>query len=174
MSLDAQLSIPRLRALAGYAFERGDAYVRQGRVLRCETAGGRVRGTVVGTQPYGEWRAQDGSFLRANGSFALGVAGRCLRLMGTPALDAGLEACRAALDGSPPEAMPAARARASEFALCAAAALVVQQGARAVVAGQPAARLLREATFLLVFGSRAPIREALLERLGHKPAGVGG
>ena len=53
MSLDSELSITRLRAIAGYAFERGDAYMRQGRVLRCERAdAGVVRGTVVGTQTY--------------------------------------------------------------------------------------------------------------------------
>src|SRR4051812_4421196 len=52
MSLDAQLSIPRLRAASGYAFARGDAYLREGRVTRCQRDGNVLRGTVMGTQPY--------------------------------------------------------------------------------------------------------------------------
>jgi superfamily II DNA or RNA helicase len=52
MSMEAQLSVPRLRELSGYAFARGDAYVRQGRVVRCERAGNVLRGTVIGTRTY--------------------------------------------------------------------------------------------------------------------------
>ena len=52
MSLESQLSIPRLRALSGYAYARGDAYLRDGRVARCERVGDVVRGTVVGTRRY--------------------------------------------------------------------------------------------------------------------------
>ena len=54
--------------------------------------------------------------------------------------------------------MPAARAAACELALRATAALVVSQGSTAVLADQDAQRLAREALFLLVFGSRPPIR----------------
>ena len=43
----------------------------------------------------------------------------------------------------------------------AAAALVVAQGASAILAGQDAQRLAREALFLLVFGSRPTIKQAL-------------
>ncbi len=111
--------------------------------------------------------------LRSNGSLALGVAARCRTLIGPgrPADELGTElaACRTALDeaiGSvDPEAMPAARAASCELAVRAAAALAVSTGAAAALAGSAAERLTREALFLLVFGSRAPIKAALLDRL---------
>ena len=54
----------------------------------------------------------------------------------------------------------------------AAAALVVTQGARAILADQDAQRLAREALFLLVFGSRPTIKQALAGLLTED--GVGG
>jgi hypothetical protein len=66
--------------------------------------------------------------------------------------------------------MPAARAAACELALRATAALVVSQGSTAVLAGQDAQRLAREALFLLEFGSRPPIKESLGGLL-TRPAG---
>jgi hypothetical protein len=57
----------------------------------------------------------------------------------------------------------AARARASELAVRAAHAFAVHRGARAALAGDVAERLSREAAFLLVFGSRAGIKDALLK-----------
>jgi hypothetical protein len=62
--------------------------------------------------------------------------------------------------------MAGERAAASELALRAAAALTVAAGSRAVRTDEHAQRLLREATFLLVFGSRPPIKASLLDRLG--------
>ncbi len=126
---------------------------------------------VTGTQPYAEWAAQDALFLRMNGSLALGVAGRSLRLMGPSPLDDELEAVRNQLDTASPDVMPAARAHASEFALRAATNLIVSEGARALVVDHHAQRLAREAMFLLVFGSRAAIRSALVERLGRRTDG---
>jgi alkylation response protein AidB-like acyl-CoA dehydrogenase len=120
---------------------------------------------VTGTEPYGQWRARDPLALRLNGSFALGVGGRCLRLLGPTGLDDELEAVRSELDGADAATLPAARARASAFALRAATTLVVTNGARAVLLDEHAQRLAREALFLLVFGSRSSIRSALLERL---------
>jgi alkylation response protein AidB-like acyl-CoA dehydrogenase len=61
--------------------------------------------------------------------------------------------------------VPAARAAASELAWRAAATLAVRTGSRAVLAGNPVARLSREATFLLVFGNRPSIRDALTAAL---------
>ncbi len=115
--------------------------------------------------------------LRTNGSLALGVAGRCLALIGPgrPAdeLRAELASDRAALDAAipsdDPTAMPSARAAAAELAVRAAAALAVHTGSAAAEAGSDAGRLTREALFLLVFGSRPAIRTALLDRL----AGLG-
>jgi hypothetical protein len=43
----------------------------------------------------------------------------------------------------------------------------VQTGSRAVLRDNHAQRLVREAAFLLVFGSRPAIKDALLHRLGH-------
>jgi hypothetical protein len=65
-----------------------------------------------------------------------------------------------------------ARAAASELAVRSTAALAVREGSRSVTVDQHAARLAREARFLLVFGSRPGIRSALLRRFGAS-AGVG-
>jgi hypothetical protein len=127
--------------------------------------------------------------LRVNGSLALGVARRCCRLLGPSPLDDELTACRARLDAAletgpgsmapdlmapdlmAPDLMATARAAASELALRAAAALTVRDGSRAVTVDQHAQRLAREAVFLLVFGSRPKIKNALLQRLGAVPSG---
>jgi hypothetical protein len=61
--------------------------------------------------------------------------------------------------------MSAARAWSAELTLRAAAAALVSVGARGAAAGTEVERLGREALFLSVFGLRAPIRGALLERL---------
>ena len=100
-----------------------------------------------------------------NGSFALGVARRCCILLGPSPLDDELHARRVELDeaGEGEAAMTTARARASELAVRAAHALAVQRGARSAIAGDVAERLQREAAFLLVFGSRAGIKDGLLQ-----------
>jgi alkylation response protein AidB-like acyl-CoA dehydrogenase len=116
---------------------------------------------VTGTLPLEQWRSRDAAALRANGSLALGLTGRCCELIGPGPLDEQLARCRTALDTADPDAMPGARAAACELALRATAALVVTQGSGAILADHDAQRLAREALFLLVFGSRPPIREAL-------------
>ncbi|MEJ3749895.1 acyl-CoA dehydrogenase family protein [Actinomycetes bacterium KLBMP 9797] len=117
---------------------------------------------VTGTLPYPEWSARDAAGLRMNGSFALGVAGRCLALLGPGPLDGELAACRTALDAATPETLPTARAAASELAMRAATTLVATRGARSVRRDDHGQRLLREAMFVLVFGSRPTIKAALL------------
>ena len=124
--------------------------------------------------PWADWPARDAMGLRTNGSLALGVAGRCCRLIGPSALDEELAARRVALDDGTPETMPAARAAAAGFAVQAASALVAHQGSRSVVVGGHAERLLREATVLLVFGSRPSISRELLARLGVRARPPGG
>ncbi len=52
MPLDELLTRDSLRARAGYAFERGEHYWRQGRVLEYVAAGDVISGTVVGTEAY--------------------------------------------------------------------------------------------------------------------------
>jgi alkylation response protein AidB-like acyl-CoA dehydrogenase len=121
-------------------------------------------GRFVGQQPYDPVRAQSEG-LRLNGSLALGVARRCCALIGPSPLDGELDACRAELDAAGTGGMPAARARASEFAVRAAHVLAVRRGSTSALAGDAAERLAREAGLLLVFGSRPAIKEALLGRL---------
>ena len=118
----------------------------------------------VGGRPFDPVR-QQAEGLRSNGSLALGVGRRCCALIGPSALDAELGQCRAALDAAGDATMPAARARASEFAVRAAHLLAVRHGSASALAGDDAERLTREAAFLLVFGSRPAIKEALLGRL---------
>ncbi len=109
--------------------------------------------------------------LRINGSLALGVVRRCCRLIGPSSLDDSLETCRRALDDAGIDDIAEARASASELALRAGAALMVREGSDSVLLDRHAQRLAREALFLLVFGTRPPIRAALLERLGGHRAG---
>jgi alkylation response protein AidB-like acyl-CoA dehydrogenase len=123
----------------------------------------------AGQEPFDPAASVQPAGLRVNGSLALGVARRCVRLLGASPLDDELAACRerldAALEGGP-AAMAAARAAASELALRAAAALTVRDGASAITVGAHAQRLAREALFLLVFGSRPAIKSELEARLG--------
>nr|MDQ3369944.1 hypothetical protein [Myxococcota bacterium] len=52
MALRDVLTEPRLRALAGYAFERGQKYWYQGHVASWEAGDDALTGVVVGTQRY--------------------------------------------------------------------------------------------------------------------------
>jgi alkylation response protein AidB-like acyl-CoA dehydrogenase len=138
---------------------------------------------LTGRLPFAEWPPRDAAGLRMNGSLSLGVAGRCARLVGGLAdhdagasRDAGVaeslaaerDACRRSLDVAGPDALPAARAAASELAMRAAAAAMVSAGARGILEGDHAERLAREAAFLLVFGSRPSIRTSLLGLLSRR------
>jgi len=116
---------------------------------------------VTGISPLRDWLARDAMGLRVNGSLALGVAARCCQMIGPGPLDEELRACRDGLDGASAQSMPAARAAASELAQRSAAALVTVQGSRAILAGEHAQRLAREALFLLVFASRPAIKQSL-------------
>jgi hypothetical protein len=126
--------------------------------------------------PLAAWPARDSAGLRTNGSLSLGATLRCVRLLepASPevaaALGVELDACRSRLDAATPADLPQARAAASELALRSAATLAVAAGARGVLAGEHAQRLLREASFLLVFGSRPAIRMQLLGLVGRPPA----
>jgi len=52
VSLSSLLTRPRLRSLAGYSYERGDRYWKQGRVLSCVTQGAGIAGVVAGGSEY--------------------------------------------------------------------------------------------------------------------------
>jgi len=85
--------------------------------------------------------------------------------MGPTGFDEQLVTVRRALDGAATEQLPAARAAASDLAMRAATRLTVASGSRSILIGQHPQRLAREALFLLVFGSRPPIREELLRMI---------
>ncbi len=120
---------------------------------------------VISDAPYRAPPDYDGGG-RNNGSLSLGVARRCLRLIGSSPLDAELEACRRTLDAASETEMASARAAASAFALRAAGALIAAHGSRSIFLDDQAQRLYRETAFLLVFGSRTAIRDSLLQRFG--------
>ncbi|MEX2225614.1 MAG: acyl-CoA dehydrogenase family protein [Dehalococcoidia bacterium] len=120
---------------------------------------------VVTDESYIAPPAYDGGG-RFNGSLSLGVARRCCALIGPSPLDAELVARRNQLDAATDETMAQARAAATELALRAAGALSVATGSRSLLREHHAQRLVREATFLLTFGTRPAIRAGLLERLG--------
>jgi len=125
---------------------------------------------LIATQPFDEWRAEDSSGSTLNGYLSTGLAARCCRLLGPGPLDTDLAAVRHALGTAEGDDVVRARADASALAMRAASALAVATGARAVRSDQHAQRLVREATFLLVFGSRPAIKAELLARLGAAPA----
>ncbi|MGH3929393.1 MAG: acyl-CoA dehydrogenase family protein [Pseudonocardiaceae bacterium] len=115
---------------------------------------------------------------RLNGSLALGVVGRCVRMIdeaGQPDVAARLRAeqdvIRDRLDAglADPPTLPAARAAASELAYRVAGALVVTVGSTGILVRQHAQRLVREATFTLVAAGRPEIKKALLDLFGHSP-----
>ena len=94
---------------------------------------------------------------------ALGVADRCARLIGdADDLLADIADVRLRLLTAAPEEVPEARAASGLLAARAAARLVVHTGSRSVLADEHAGRLYRESGFLLVFGQRPAIRQALL------------
>ncbi|MDQ1513358.1 MAG: hypothetical protein QOC59_1200 [Microbacteriaceae bacterium] len=121
---------------------------------------------MIATLPLAEWEAADAAGLAGNGALSLGVAGRSARLAASDALLADVAGARLRLAAASPAELPAVRAACSALALRAAAALTVRAGSRSVLADAAAARLMREAQFLLAFGSRPAIREALLARFG--------
>jgi alkylation response protein AidB-like acyl-CoA dehydrogenase len=124
---------------------------------------------LTSTTTYDEWRAADVASLRGNGSLALGLATRCAELDDDDDVRAAIDRVRDELDradeAADAGALAAARATASALAWTAAARLSVARGGRAVLAGGVEQRTVREAAFLLVFGSRPAIKAALQQRL---------
>ena len=129
---------------------------------------------VVAVEPYEDWRRRDRAGRATNGYLAVGVAARCARLLGSASLAASVAAARQALDDSTPATVVAARSEASLLAVRAASAVVAAGGGRSVEAGTTAARLMREATFLLVFGQTPEIKAAQLAGLAGSAGGPAG
>lgn len=105
-----------------------------------------------------------GTTLRLNGSLALGLIRRCALLMDSDALWTQIDQLRHDLDSATDSSMSDARAAASYAAVQAASANMVATGSASMSLSNQAQRIAREAQALLVFGSRAPIKTALLER----------
>lgn len=128
------------------------------------------RVTVV--QTLQEWMARDAAGLRNNGSLSIGVAARCLTILGDAAdgFADELRLRRANLDAATDGAeMAKARAEASAFALRTSAAVLAQAGGRGIVRDHQSQRLAREALFLLVQGQTSAIKSAQLEALTREP-----
>ncbi len=126
---------------------------------------------VTSTVAHATYLEGDAESVRFTGSLALGVAGRAISLLAedTGALADALAGARDRLLQAGPDDVPAARAATAELAMRAAAALAVHTGSRSVLTDAHAQRLIREAAFLLVFGTRPAIRAALLGRFTGGP-----
>ncbi|ACV81527.1 acyl-CoA dehydrogenase domain protein [Nakamurella multipartita DSM 44233] len=117
------------------------------------------------TEPFASFVAAEAQGSVMNGFLALGVAGRCARLLEAEDLVSDIAQARLRLLTAAGEQVPTARAEASLLASRAAARLMVQTGSRSVLADEHAGRLYRESGFLLVFGLRPAIKTAMLQRL---------
>jgi alkylation response protein AidB-like acyl-CoA dehydrogenase len=102
--------------------------------------------------------------LRANGSLALGVTGRCLTLLGPTELDGEYVRARERLDTASVDELPAARANASDLCMRAATMLVAASGGGAIALSHHAQLLARQAMFLLVQSQTSEIRHHQLTR----------
>ncbi|MFC5746552.1 acyl-CoA dehydrogenase family protein [Actinomadura rugatobispora] len=129
---------------------------------------------VTGSSPYAEFLSFQAFGSRLNGCVACGIADRAIRLLGetghteaATALSARLDEARSALDAGmgDPSLLTSARAAAAELALRATGALVAGVGSSAILIGQHAQRLVREAAFTLVAASRPDMRTNLVQRL---------
>jgi alkylation response protein AidB-like acyl-CoA dehydrogenase len=103
--------------------------------------------------------------LRMHAAFALGVTGRCCRLLGTSPLSDELEAVRAELDRLDPATIEAARGAAGVLALRAAASLATAAGSRSLLRESHEQRLAREALFCLIYALRPGSHDAVLRAL---------
>ena len=71
-----------LRARAGYAFERGERYWRQGRVTDVAVAASEVTGVVLGTERYAVRLVTNGRGLAADCTCPVGESGDVLQARG--------------------------------------------------------------------------------------------
>jgi alkylation response protein AidB-like acyl-CoA dehydrogenase len=122
---------------------------------------------VTSLVPYGEGPSPP-EVLRIHASFALGVASRCCRLLGSTPLDEELARVRAELDRLDAGTIEESRAAAGALALRAAAAFTVTHGSRSLLLADHAQRLAREAFFTLVYALRPGSRHALLAHFGAR------
>ncbi|HEY3605106.1 MAG TPA: acyl-CoA dehydrogenase family protein [Sporichthyaceae bacterium] len=175
------LTVDRARLLAVHAsvtvsVQFHDHFVPADRVTGTEPLSGWVRTApspdrLAPVGQDGKWSLGRHHMATVTGSLALGLTARCCRLMGPGPLDEELETHRAALElaaTSAPDTLPTVRAHASQLAVRAAASLVVATGSRSILLEEHPQRLIREATFLLVFGTRPPIPAELLKLFAER------
>ncbi len=115
--------------------------------------------------PYEEGLYSQERSLRTVGFLSIGLADRCCRLLGSSTLDDEVSAARHDLLVADADGIPEARAAATALAARAALTLVATTGSTSILQDRHPQRLAREALFLLVFGSRPPIKAALVRRL---------
>jgi alkylation response protein AidB-like acyl-CoA dehydrogenase len=135
---------------------------------------------VISTLSFERWQARDRLATAQPNPAALGIAATCVRLLGDRAPDAAedlgaeLNACRRRsydladerrTDDAHLRMMVEARAWGLELAVRAATALVASTGGRAMGAGHPAQRLLREAAFFTIQAQTPALRRATLAQL---------
>ena len=129
---------------------------------------------VLTVMPFEEWRARDQVATAQPNPAAFGIAARCVRLLGDTPLAEEVTDCRARsyaladvkiTDDAHLAALVDARAESLELAMRCATALVVATGGRAIAAGDPAQRLLREAAFFTIQAQTPDLRRATLGRL---------
>lgn len=134
--------------------------------------------TVVSRVTLDDFFANQNIGVRLNGTLPFGTVRRATALLdvaGHPAearrLRERADTVRTALDASLADAdgLLVARADAAQLALDAVAALVAAEGGKALLQGADAARLFREAAFILVAASRPQLKDALLHRFSQPP-----
>ena len=120
---------------------------------------------VTSVVSFDSWLESYRMGLRANGSLALGVTGRCLSLLGPSDLDDEYATARHRLDTASVDELPAARANASDLCMRSATMLVAASGGGAVASSHHAQLLARQAMFLLVQSQTSEIRHHQLTRM---------
>jgi hypothetical protein len=127
----------------------------------------------LGTDPYDEVGHAAGKGLRPNGSLALGLVARCdavlADLTGESPFPERRDKLRTEMDSADDSDLVSLRVDSLRLALSAASAVVAASGAASAIAGSTPERLMREATFLMVFGSRPAIKSGLYESLVSAP-----
>ncbi|MCE7004777.1 acyl-CoA/acyl-ACP dehydrogenase [Kibdelosporangium philippinense] len=129
---------------------------------------------IMSETPAEQFREVQQLGYRLNGAVPTGLAVRCARILeslgrtaSAEAIDAEVSSVRSTLDEgmADPQALFDARAAAASLAYRAAGAVFVAEGADSMLAGGQGERLVREALFTMVTGSRAPMKNALLDIL---------
>lgn len=130
-------------------------------------------GQMVGRTPRASFLANQAIGIRVNGTFPLGIALRCARLLAdlgrndeAQRLVSAADEVRSRLDAglADPDSLIAARSDGADLAVRSANCLIAARGGSALLRTEPAQLLARWAMFTLVAASRAALKEALVQR----------